>query len=277
MNEAAVTARISNLQLRVATAAVGLPIVVVAVWIGGWFFALVAGAIAVLAAAEFVHGWLIPSQPIARVLNMAPAFGAAGIIVAGSHASSGYVVFGMMVSLILVVSGSLPTNKFGPRKPYRVLGWGLAYVGVLFATVVLTRDLANGRDWVLLGLLSTFAVDTGAYVTGKAIGRHKLVPRLSPAKTVEGAVGGWVAGAVAVIALNALFGTPASTTTVLPFAIAMPIVAQVGDLFESWMKRRMGVKDASGLLPGHGGFLDRMDSILFVMPSLYLFLRWRVL
>ena len=157
------------------------------------------------------------------------------------------------------------------------MGWCLAYVGVLFATAVLTRDVANGREWVFLGLLSTFAVDTGAYATGKAIGRHKLAPRISPGKTLEGAVGGWVAGAVVVVALNGLFATPASATTMLPFAIAMPILAQAGDLFESWMKRRMGVKDASGLLPGHGGFLDRMDSILFVMPALYLFLHWRVL
>jgi phosphatidate cytidylyltransferase len=277
LNARARVSRLNNLQLRLSTAVIGLPVVVASVWIGGWLLAVVAGGIAVLAAAEFVHGWLIPSQPIVRVLSMAPAFAAAGIIVAGSHASDEFIVFGMIVSVILVVSGYLPTNSFGPRKPYRVMGWCLAYVGVLFATVVLTRDVANGREWVLLGLLSTFAVDTGAYATGKAFGRHKLAPRISPGKTREGAVGGWASGALAVLGLNVVLDTPATATTMLPFAMVMPILAQAGDLFESWMKRRMGVKDTSGLLPGHGGFLDRMDSILFVMPALYLFLRLRVL
>ena len=277
MNEEPPHPPLPNLQLRLLTAIIGLPLLITAVWLGGWFFALLAGAIAVLAAAEFVHGWLIPSQPMARVLNMAPAFGAAGVIVAGAHNSAGYVAFGGIVSVILVISGHLPTRAFGPRKPYRVMGWCLAYVGVLFSTVVLLRDVEAGRDWVLLGILSTFAVDTGAYAIGKAIGRHKLAPRISPGKTREGAVGGWIAGTAAVLALNAILDTGASTLTLLPFAIAMPVLAQAGDLFESWMKRRMGVKDASGLLPGHGGFLDRMDSIVFVTPALYLFLRLRVL
>lgn len=277
MTAPAVWARLSNLQLRLATAAVGLPLVVAATWIGGWAFALVAGGIAFLAAAEFVHGWLIPTQSIARVFTMAPAFGASAIIVAGVQSSGGFAVFGAIMGGLLVVSGYLPTQSFGPRKPFRVLGGSVLYVGVLFSAVVALRDLENGREWVFIGILSTFAVDTGAYVVGKSIGRHKLAPRISPSKTREGAVGGWAVGAAAVLALNAAFDTGVSVATLLPFAVVMPVLAQTGDLFESWMKRRMGVKDASGLLPGHGGFLDRMDSILFVMPALYLFVCLRVL
>jgi phosphatidate cytidylyltransferase len=104
-----------------------------------------------------------------------------------------------------------------------------------------------------------------------------MAPRISPGKTWEGAAGGFVAGAVAVLALNALFDSGVSTATVIPLALLLPPVAMLGDLFESWMKRRMGVKDASGLLPGHGGFLDRLDSLLAVFPLLYLFLELRVL
>ena len=163
------------------------------------------------------------------------------------------------------------------RKPFRVLSWCLLYCGALPATLVLTRDVDAGREWVYLGLLSTFAVDTGAYTTGKVIGRHRMAPRISPGKTWEGAVGGYVAGAGACLALNRVLDTGVSTATLLPLAMALPLAAQAGDLFESWMKRRMGVKDASGLLPGHGGFLDRLDSVLFVMPLVYLFLRLRVL
>ncbi|MCK9520166.1 MAG: phosphatidate cytidylyltransferase, partial [Dehalococcoidia bacterium] len=117
----------------------------------------------------------------------------------------------------------------------------------------------------------------GAYATGRLIGRHKLAPRISPKKTWEGAIGGYVAGVAAAFALNALLDTGVEWMTFSHFALAMPIAAIIGDLVESWMKRRMGVKDASGLLPGHGGFLDRLDSVLFVFPLLYVFLQVRVL
>ncbi len=277
MTDAPRIARLPNLRLRLLTAAVGLPLVAVATWVGGWTFALFAGGIALLAAAEFTHGWLIPTQPIARVFTMAPAFGVSAIIVTGTQSSAGFAVFGAIMGGMLIASGYLPTQSFGPRKPFRVLGACILYVGVLFSSIIALRGVEGGRDWVFIGLLSTFAVDTGAYAVGKAIGRHKLAPRISPGKTREGAVGGWVAGVGAVLALNGAFDTGVSAATILPFALAMPVLAQAGDLFESWMKRRMGVKDASGLLPGHGGFLDRMDSVLFVMPALYLFVRLRVL
>lgn len=155
------------------------------------------------------------------------------------------------------------------------MGGGLP--GLLLATFVFVRDTEDGRSWFFLGILATFAVDTGAYATGRLIGRHKLAPRISPAKTWEGAVGGTLAGVAAVVSLNSLFVTGVSTGTVLSLAIAVPPAAILGDLVESWMKRRMGVKDASGLLPGHGGFLDRLDSLLFVFPVVYLFLELRVL
>jgi phosphatidate cytidylyltransferase len=151
------------------------------------------------------------------------------------------------------------------------------YVGLLLSTLVLVRDVDDGRRWFFFGLLATFAVDTGAYAVGKLIGRHKMAPKISPGKTWEGAIGGYVAGAGACFALNGLLDGGTSAVTLAPLAVALPPFAIAGDLFESWMKRRMGVKDASGLLPGHGGFLDRLDSILFVFPVLYLFLRLRVL
>ncbi len=267
----------SNLQLRLLTAAVGLPLVCAAVFFGEWPFALAMAAVALLAAAEFTHGWLFPTMPISAVLPQFLAFGAPAAMVLGSHESDRFVYAGIVLAVLFATAGYLPTNRFGPRKPYRVQAWGLVYIGLLGSTLVLTRDVENGREWVFLGLLSTFAVDTGAYAVGRLIGRHKLAPRISPKKTWEGAVGGYVVGVAAVLALNAAFGTGVGTPTMLHFALLMPIVSQAGDLFESWMKRRMGVKDASGLLPGHGGFLDRLDSILFVFPLLYLFLQLRVL
>lgn len=267
----------SNLQLRLLTAAVGLPLLAAVVYAGSWPFALAAGAIALLAGAEFMHGWLLPSLSIPGAATKQPGFLLAAIMVAGAHWEPQLIPAGAALATAAAAIGYSRANVFGPRKPFRVLAWCLLYLGVLLATAVLVRDAEQGREWVTLGVLSTFAVDTGAYAVGRLIGRHKMAPRISPGKTWEGAAGGYVAGVAAVFGLNALLDTGVEAMTLVHFAAPMPLAAILGDLFESWMKRRMGVKDASGLLPGHGGFLDRLDSVLFVMPLLYVFLRLRVL
>ncbi len=264
---------LSNLQLRVLTAAVGLPVLGGLVWVGGWPFAVVAGLVAVLAAAEFTHGWLIPSLPLRNVLPQAPVFATTGVAVAGSHWDERFVAAAALFAVLLAIAGLAPTNFFGPRRPYRVQAGAFLYIGVLLSTIVLLREVDGGRSWVFLALLSTFAADTGAYSVGKAIGRHKMAPRISPGKTWEGAIGGYLTGGVAVLALGALLDVDASSTELLPLALLLAPVSMAGDLVESWMKRRMGVKDASGLLPGHGGFLDRLDSVLFVVPLVYVFVR----
>lgn len=266
----------SNLQLRLLTAAVGLPLVTAVAWFGGWPFALVLAAVCLLAAAEFVHGWLIPSRPIVEVLPQGATFAIAPAMVAGVHADTRFLWVGVGFALLFAALGYIPTNAVGPRRPYRVYCWALLYLGFPLAAFVLVRDGELGREWFFLGLLATFAVDTGAYATGKLIGRHKMAPKISPGKTWEGAAGGYVFGAAAVLILNSQFDTGVSTATMIPLAVALPPAGMAGDLVESWMKRRMGVKDASGLLPGHGGFLDRLDSLIAVFPVLYLFLELRV-
>lgn len=259
------------------TAAVGLPLVAAVAWLGEWPFALVLAAIALLASAEFVHGWLIPSMPIRQVVGQGSTLAIPAVVVAGVHADVQFAWVGVGFAVLFAVLGYTRTNAFGPRKPFRVYCWLVLYLGLLLSTLVLVRDAENGREWFFLGLLSTFAVDTGAYAVGRAIGRHKMAPRISPKKTWEGAAGGYAAGVAAVFGLNALFDTGVDAGTIWHLAVAIPPAAMIGDLFESWMKRRMGVKDASGLLPGHGGFMDRLDSALVVFPVLYLFLQLRVL
>ncbi len=267
----------SNFQTRVLTAAVGLPLVAGLAWLGGWPFALAAATVAALASAEFIHGWLLPSLPIREAAARQPGFLLVAVIVLVAHWEPRAVPLGAAIALAAASIGHSRTNLFGPRKPYRVGAWCLLYVGILSSSVILVRDGPNGREWLFLGLLSTFAVDTGAYAVGRALGTHRMALRISPGKTWEGAAGGYATGAAAVFALNAAFATGVSAPRIAFFAAFMPIAAILGDLMESWIKRRMGVKDASGLLPGHGGFLDRLDSILLVMPLLYLFLRIMVL
>ena len=145
------------------------------------------------------------------------------------------------------------------------------------------RGEPEGQRWLIVLLGVTIATDTGAYAVGKWLGRHPLAPRISPGKTREGAVGGFLAGAAAGAALPLALNldieavTIAAIALLLPIAaiaLLLPIAAQGGDLLESALKRRVGVKDSSGLLPGHGGLLDRMDSQLLAGPLLYWILQW---
>lgn len=160
---------------------------------------------------------------------------------------------------------------------------GLAYIGLLFSSFVLLRELpgvlrvspfgsADKGAWLMLFVAAcVWATDTFAYFVGRALGKHKLAPALSPAKTIEGAIGG-LCGAMAV---GAAFGNWIHLPLVHGLAIGAiaGTVGQMGDLFESALKREIGVKDFGHVMPGHGGALDRFDSLLFVVPLAYLYLR----
>lgn len=261
---------LTNFQLRIVSAVVGLPIVALLIVIGGWPFAIVAGAVALLASAEFSHGFLMPSLPLSAVWGAGPGFLVAGIMVAGAYASPAFVAVGVAIAIALLIAGFSRTNMFGPRKPLRVYAGAIIYIGLLLSTLVLLRAGDDGRDWVLLALASTFAVDTGAYAVGKLIGRHKMAPAISPGKTWEGAAGGYISGGIALVVLHQLLDLPGDAIVVGTLAALVPVAAMLGDLLASWIKRRMGIKDASSFIPGHGGFMDRLDSILFVVPVIYL-------
>lgn len=128
--------------------------------------------------------------------------------------------------------------------------------------------------WLMLAMLLSWAGDTFAYYTGKAIGRHKLAPRVSPAKTLEGSAGSVVGAVLAAFVYTHYLIPNATLAQILVVAIAGNIAGQLGDLCESAFKRGAGVKDSGTLLPGHGGWLDRIDSSLFALPVVYACLRW---
>ncbi len=259
-----------NLALRLATAAVGVPLLLLVIWAGGWPFAIVAGLITLGATVEFAHAWLLPSQPYRAVLGLGPGLLAPAVVVAGAHADERFLIAGALLTALFLGAGYSRTNVFGPRKPLRVAGWAIVYPGIIFSTIVLARDLDMGRDWVLLIVLATFTIDTGAYATGSLIGRRKLWPAISPRKTWEGAIGGLGGGLLATWVLAQWLDLGLSTGAALALGAALGVAGQAGDLLESWMKRKADIKDSSGLLPGHGGLLDRLDSIVFVSPVVYL-------
>ena len=155
---------------------------------------------------------------------------------------------------------------------------GILYVGWLLSHLVALRGLDAGRNWVFFALFTTWASDTTAFFIGRKLGRHKLAPNISPGKTWEGATGG-ILGAIIVSILfftATPFHLPLTYWQAIPLSILVSIFGQVGDLVESLLKRNMGVKDSGKLMPGHGGVLDRMDSIIFAGIVVYYYVIWAI-
>lgn len=148
---------------------------------------------------------------------------------------------------------------------------GVIYVGWLLSFLVALRGLDGGRDWVVFALGITIASDSFAYFIGRSWGRHKLAPTISPAKSWEGAVAGVVAAVVVAVILKAVFDLPSSYIALGLLGMFASVVGQAGDLVESLFKRNMAVKDSSHAIPGHGGLLDRMDSVVFGVIAVYYF------
>ena len=153
---------------------------------------------------------------------------------------------------------------------------GILYIGWLLSHLVALRGLDSGRNWVFLVLFITWVSDTTAFLVGRRFGRHKLAPAISPGKTWEGTIGGICAG----IAMSTLFFTPTpfqlplGPGQVILIGALTSILGQLGDLFESLFKRNLGVKDSGKLMPGHGGILDRIDSLIMAGIVVYYYAIW---
>jgi phosphatidate cytidylyltransferase len=267
---------------RLITATVGIPVILGVVLLGGVAYTLVAAAILALAAHEFVvmltpRDDMLAGSSLASATGIAAVAGVALITVAadtGFDEWSGAIVASLgFVFLAALVSAPGPDGL----ARWTAAAAALIYVGVLGSYLVLLRGLPDGVDWILLAVLATWGTDTFAYFVGKAIGRNKMAPRISPGKTWEGTVGGLIGGLATVVALNVPLDLPMSTGEALLLGLLLPAVSVAADLGESMLKRGAGVKDTSALIPGHGGFLDRLDSILFTVPLVYYFAIWAVI
>jgi phosphatidate cytidylyltransferase len=173
------------------------------------------------------------------------------------------------VTLLLLIYTVFRKNQFHIEHVALVLV-GALYIGYGFTYMAATRNFPDdGFYLTVLVLLGIWSTDSGAYFVGKAIGRHKLWPAISPNKTVEGSVGGLLVAVVVVLVLNAWLGR-FSFGQALAIALVTGVAGQMGDLIESAFKRHFGVKDSGQIIPGHGGVLDRFDSLLLVFPVLHL-------
>jgi phosphatidate cytidylyltransferase len=147
---------------------------------------------------------------------------------------------------------------------------GVVYIPLSLALLLFVRNMENGILWVIWLLLVCFLNDTGAFYTGTYFGKHKLAPRISPKKTLEGSAGGIGVAMIAGFVFSLIFfASPDLALRTLPCAFLIAVAGQLGDLFESALKRAASVKDSGRILPGHGGMLDRIDGLLFAVPVLY--------
>ncbi len=260
------------LKKRIITALCILPLLIAAIWFDRplpWFtiFAAVWGLLAVF---EFYQITDVSRRRLLTSLGLIWTL----FFILSPHFDYSFL-FPLLLTSVLMLSMLLLV--FLPKKEGAFTNWawmiaGILYVGWLLSFLVALR-LDAGRNWIFLTLLTAFGCDTAAFFVGRAVGRHRLAPRISPRKTWEGAVAG-VFGAVIVSLLFTLstpLGLPLSYGQAVIIGILVSIMGQFGDLVESLLKRNTGVKESGNLMPGHGGLLDRMDSVVFAGVTVYYF------
>lgn len=252
---------------RLAVAAVGLPLLALLVASPERVFGIGIAVILGAATYEFVHA-AVPGATRTTAMS-AGALAALGATAFRTLEEIPVWSLPAMVVVTVLLLGLLLWP--GPGEAPAGAWWlgGVLYLGVLGAHWLLLRNEDDGQRWVVVALAATFATDTGAYAVGRLFGRHLLWPAVSPKKTWEGAVGALVIGGGVAAALPYVLDIEPGWWWVAAIAVGLPVAAVAGDLLESALKRRMHVKDMSHLLPGHGGLLDRLDSLLVTGPLLY--------
>jgi phosphatidate cytidylyltransferase len=184
--------------------------------------------------------------------------------------------FALFVSFFGALSFKMISSPSDRDEIERIalLSFALIYLPYFISFVLLIGGAQQGRYWILFLLTVIVAGDAGAYHTGLRIGRHKLYQAVSPKKTIEGAIGGLFCSIVAGTIIGLIFLRNVPSARLFYFSLAVAVTGQAGDLIESMIKRTSGKKDSSFLLPGHGGLLDRLDSLIFAFPVLWALLQW---
>jgi phosphatidate cytidylyltransferase len=261
----------SSLKSRALTAGVGIPLLIVLVgWGPGWAFICFFVVLNAVALREY-FAMAFPGSVSEQLWGI--IFGLSlSLVVVFSRAAEGELGLGLLLVLFFSIYLFMPGRL---QVRWHRLAWtllGSVYLGYLFPHWVLLFRLPHGRAWVFFVLLVIMMGDTAAYLVGSLFGKRKLAPAISPGKTIEGTLG-YVAGSVLGGCLGASFLiTEMGAIEVVALSGMLSILGQMGDLFESFIKRVFAVKDSGALLPGHGGLLDRLDSLIFpaVFATTYL-------
>lgn len=270
---------------RILVAIFGAPLIIFLILKGGIAFAVLILIISLAAQFEFYklieHKGMLPL----KILGLMGT-----VILTFSFYKYGIEKLWIIVLILFyfIVLIELLRNKSSATLNIAATSWGFFYPGVFFGFMILVRELPRtlpeelGIDysiagrWILLMVVCIWICDTAAYFIGKSIGKHKLFFRVSPNKTVEGAVAGLIFSFITAYIFHLSYIHTLTLLQCMVIALIAGTFGQVGDLLESLFKRDAGVKDSSNLLPGHGGMLDRFDAPLLVAPIVYLFLRFIV-
>jgi phosphatidate cytidylyltransferase len=251
-----------------------LPVLIVCVAAGGTVFSVLVGLAGLVCLWEYFRIACPPgTRLIAEPILLVGYAGGAALFVCAHLARLDLIP--IVLALAVLVDGLISLFCFPSQRRVVELTakqiQGLCYIPLPLALLILLRMTPGGMTWVFLLCGVIFAGDTAALYAGTLWGRHKLSPSISPGKTVEGALAGLAANLMVGAAAKALFLAEPGWIACLLFALAAGGMGQIGDLFESELKRVSNVKDSGGILPGHGGILDRIDALLFAAPVAYVF------
>lgn len=260
------------LRTRVLTGLIALAAILALVILApDWFFTLFVGAATSWGLYEVAQMY-VPDQPLIMSAFMI-AGGVPAVWLLYARIPDWWVPAVVIAAMTgLTIRIGFKGADGGAHTPGMAL-LGALYVGVLFPYFALLRNQPDGVRLIILSLLLVVAGDTGAYLVGRSWGRIKLAPRVSPGKTVEGAIASIAASLLTMVLLRGALADALSMAQALVFAFAINVMAQVGDLAESSLKRIAGVKDSGWLFPGHGGLLDRADSLVFAAVFTYYYLQ----
>ena len=263
-----------NLLVRILSAGIGAPILVLFILADSPVPLLLAISAAVaVGLAEFYWIVLRSDPPWMRIVGVALGVAVNLVMAWGPDPDPG--LFPAVITGATVVACLIYLRCFGDiataASRAGLMLFGFLYVPVLLTPVSLFKLLPDGTDWIFLTLTLTWFSDTGAYATGRMLGRRKLYPAISPGKSVEGALGGLCFSLLAGVLAKLWYMPQLGWLDVVLITIPAGALGQAGDLVESMIKRSYKVKDSGWILPGHGGLLDRIDALLFAIPYVYLY------
>jgi phosphatidate cytidylyltransferase len=259
------------LRARLATAAVAIPSLLALIFLAPpWGLAIVVSALAIAAMTEYA-GLAFRTQPVDRWLTV--VLGVLVILAALDGPGPR-----LTAALALVVAAGFARVVLFRSDLERgladigLIAVGVLYVGLFMPHFIWLHRVADGPGWLTFVIATGMAGDTAGYFVGRAFGRRRLIPRVSPGKTVEGAIGILAASLLAGVAAKLILRGDRGWKEILALAFVMGVIGQIGDLSESVMKRAFGAKESGWILPGHGGVLDRIDSLLFPVTLVYYYL-----
>ena len=266
-----------NLVQRLLVAALAIPVIIFLIFRGGDAFLYFVLVLAALGTYEYFSNGGIPIHSAPFIISYAGILGAVYLLSLGSLSLGIILLMAvMLVTGIIQAMGKKPVDELFSRMVYIV--WGSFYIGLLYPFIYLIRGdsiwmgSAPGSWWLFFLMGSLWLGDTAAMFIGSRFGRHKLASVVSPNKTVEGFLGGFLGVFIVAAIFNAFWITDIAPLHWLVLSVLIGLFGQLGDLVESLWKRSLQIKDSSAIIPGHGGVLDRFDSLLFAAPVLYLYL-----